>query len=103
MKTCSGFLRQRVWILRREAFGICPSLCTHARQLVLHGHVHVNEKRVDIASYAVQPGDKIGLYEKAKQNAAVQQALQALPKRGPLAFVDRGQRLARRRKSAQLA
>ena len=56
----------------------------HARQLVLHGHVQVNEKRVDVASYAVQPGDKISLSEKAKLNAGVQQALQALPKRGPL-------------------
>src|SRR4029077_14033975 len=56
----------------------------HARQLVLHGHVQVNEKRVDVASYAVQPGDKINLSEKAKQNIAVQQALAALQKRGPM-------------------
>ena len=55
----------------------------HARQLVLHGHVKVNDKRVDVPSYAVQPGDRIALSEKAKQNAAVQQALQALQKRGP--------------------
>ena len=55
----------------------------HARQLVLHGHVNVNDKRVDVPSYAVQPGDKIALSEKAKQNAGVQQALQALQKRGP--------------------
>jgi len=56
----------------------------HARQLVLHGHVNVNDKRVDVPSYAVQPGDKISLSEKSKQNAAVQTALAALPKRGPL-------------------
>jgi small subunit ribosomal protein S4 len=56
----------------------------HARQLVLHGHVKVNDKRVDVPSYAVQPGDKIALSEKAKQSMAVQQALEALPKRGPL-------------------
>jgi len=30
-----------------------------ARQLVNHGHVLVNGKRVDIASYQVKPGDKI--------------------------------------------
>ncbi len=30
-----------------------------ARQLVNHGHVLVNDKKVDVASYQVQPGDKI--------------------------------------------
>lgn len=30
-----------------------------ARQLVNHGHVLVNGKKVDIASYSVKPGDKI--------------------------------------------
>ncbi len=54
----------------------------HARQLVLHGHVQVNDKRVDIPSYAVQPGDKIGLSEQMRQNVAVQQAVQATQKRG---------------------
>src|SRR5581483_10874016 len=51
-----------------------------ARQLVLHGHVQVNDKRVDIPSYAVQPGDKIALSEKAKQNAAVQLSLGVVQK-----------------------
>jgi small subunit ribosomal protein S4 len=56
----------------------------HARQIVLHGHVHVNDKRVDIPSYAVQPGDRISLSDKIRQNAGVQQALQAAQKRGAL-------------------
>jgi len=30
-----------------------------ARQMVAHGHVHVNGKRVDIAGYLVRPGDEI--------------------------------------------
>ena len=55
----------------------------HARQLVLHGHVQVNDKRVDIPSYAVQPGDRIALVEGIRQNAGVQQAIQATQKRGP--------------------
>lgn len=55
-----------------------------ARQLVLHGHVHVNDKRVDIPSYAVQPGDKIALADKIRQNTLVQQALQTMPKRTPV-------------------
>src|SRR4051812_35159613 len=56
----------------------------HARQLVLHGHVQVNDKRVDIPSYAVQPGDRIALSEPIRQTVGVQQALQAVAKRGPL-------------------
>ncbi|HVO32463.1 MAG TPA: 30S ribosomal protein S4 [Elusimicrobiota bacterium] len=55
-----------------------------ARQLVLHGHVLVNDKRVDIPSYAVQPGDRVALDEKIRQSAPVQQALQTIQKRGPL-------------------
>ena len=30
-----------------------------ARQMVGHGHVYVNKKRVDIAGYLVRPGDEI--------------------------------------------
>ena len=35
-----------------------------ARQLVNHGHITVNGKKVDIPSYHVKPGDVIGLKEK---------------------------------------
>jgi small subunit ribosomal protein S4 len=36
-----------------------------SRQLVNHGHVTVNGKKVDIASYIVEPGMEIGFKEKA--------------------------------------
>ena len=52
----------------------------HARQLVLHGHVLVNDKRVDIPSYGVQPGDRVALHEKVRQNMGVQQAVQSAQK-----------------------
>ena len=55
-----------------------------ARQLVLHGHVKVNDKRVDIPSFAVQPGDRIAVIEKMRENAGVVQTLQVSQKRGPL-------------------
>ncbi|MBN2843497.1 MAG: 30S ribosomal protein S4 [Sedimentisphaerales bacterium] len=32
-----------------------------ARQLISHGHITVNGHKVDIASYLVKPGDKIGV------------------------------------------
>ena len=38
-----------------------------ARQLVSHGHILVNGKRVKISSYQVNPGDEITISEKAKQ------------------------------------
>jgi small subunit ribosomal protein S4 len=47
-----------------------------ARQLVNHGHVLVNDKRVTIPSYRVQPGDTIKLREKAKEIPAVIESLE---------------------------
>jgi small subunit ribosomal protein S4 len=45
-----------------------------ARQLVSHGHVLVNGKRVTIASYLVKEGDTIELSAKAKDMALVLEA-----------------------------
>jgi small subunit ribosomal protein S4 len=38
-----------------------------ARQFVNHGHVKVNGRRVNIASYLVKPGDVIEVKDKSKQ------------------------------------
>lgn len=46
-----------------------------ARQLVSHGHVTVNGKKVDIASYIVSTGDAIALRERSKGLSAVKEAL----------------------------
>ena len=46
-----------------------------ARQLVSHGHVEVNGKRVNIASYQVQTGDVVSLKVGAHEIPAVQQAV----------------------------
>ena len=48
-----------------------------ARQLVTHGHVTVNGKKVDIPSYACQPGDVIGLRERSRGLKVVKEALEA--------------------------
>lgn len=48
-----------------------------ARQLVNHGHILVNGKRVDIPSYEVKPGDEISLREKSKNLQQVKDALEA--------------------------
>lgn len=41
-----------------------------ARQLVLHGHILVNGKKVDIPSYSVKVGDVITLRERSREQAA---------------------------------
>lgn len=47
-----------------------------ARQLVVHGHITVNGKKVDRPSYQVAIGDVISLREKSKKLAIVQEALE---------------------------
>jgi len=46
-----------------------------ARQLVNHGHITVNGKKVDIPSYRVKPGDVIGLKETSTNHQGVEIAL----------------------------
>ncbi len=48
-----------------------------ARQLVNHGHVLVDGKKVDIPSYHLVPGQTISLKEKAKSFVIVKAALEA--------------------------
>jgi small subunit ribosomal protein S4 len=45
-----------------------------ARQLVLHGHVTVGGKKVNVPSYLVSLGEEIALRDKMKQNAMVLEA-----------------------------
>ncbi len=46
-----------------------------ARQFVNHGHVRVNGKKVNIASYRVKEGDVIEVRDRSKQNVAVLEAI----------------------------
>ncbi len=52
-----------------------------ARQLVNHGHVTVNGKKVDIPSYRVKPGDVISLKDKDKELKVVTESLAKVTKR----------------------
>ena len=52
-----------------------------ARQLVNHGHVTVNGKKVDIPSYKVKVGDVISLKEDDKNLKVVEEALSKITKR----------------------
>jgi len=48
-----------------------------ARQFVNHGHVNVNGRRVNIASYRCKPGDVIEVRERARSMALVLEAQQS--------------------------
>jgi small subunit ribosomal protein S4 len=48
-----------------------------ARQLVNHGHVQVNGRKVDIASYSVEAGQVISLRERSRELPPVVGAVQA--------------------------
>ncbi|MBQ6539212.1 MAG: 30S ribosomal protein S4 [Bacilli bacterium] len=52
-----------------------------ARQLVNHGHVTVNGKKVDIPSYRCKPGDVISLKEKDMNLKVVNESLEKVSKR----------------------
>lgn len=53
-----------------------------ARQVVRHGMILVNGKKVDIPSYTLKAGDKIAVLDKFKENTGVKRSLETLQKRG---------------------
>jgi small subunit ribosomal protein S4 len=53
-----------------------------ARQFVTHGHIQVNGKKVDIASYQVNAGDVITLREATKKNQRIQDSVASVGGRG---------------------
>ncbi|MDA0674775.1 MAG: 30S ribosomal protein S4, partial [Proteobacteria bacterium] len=48
-----------------------------ARQFVNHGHIRVNGKRVNIASYQVSDGDVVEIREKSRQLPLVMEAIES--------------------------
>ncbi len=61
-----------------------------ARQLVNHGHVTVNGKKVDIPSYQVKVGDVISLKEDDKNLKVVAESLSKVTKRVDFITYDEG-------------
>ena len=50
-----------------------------ARQIVNHGHVQVNGRKVDIPSYHCEPGDIIEIRDKSRSHGGIQQAVDQPP------------------------
>ena len=59
-----------------------------ARQLVNHGHILVDGKRVDIPSYRVKPGQKIEIKEKSKKNPQILRSIELTNQTGIVDWVD---------------
>jgi len=54
----------------------------HARQLVVHGHILVNGKKVDRPSYLVKPGDIIEVKEKSRDIPQIKEGIELAQRRG---------------------
>jgi small subunit ribosomal protein S4 len=62
-----------------------------ARQLVSHGHVKVDGRRVDVPSAQVKPGQTVELSDKAKNFVFVREAAELAPDAPPYFYVNREQ------------
>lgn len=59
-----------------------------ARQLVVHGHILVDGKRLNIPSAFVNAGQKIEICEKTKKNPQIQRAIELTKQTGIAPWVD---------------
>jgi len=53
-----------------------------ARQLVRHAHFAVNNKKVNVPSYIVKPGDTVSVRERSQKSVAIQHAAEEVKGRG---------------------
>lgn len=77
----SNWINKLIGLLERRLdnvvfrLGLAPSIPA-ARQLISHGHIQVNGKRVDIPSFVLKPGEEMKLKEKSEKNQIVLTATQ---------------------------
>ena len=62
-----------------------------ARQLVSHGHVQVDGRRVDVPSFQVKPGQTIELSDKGRNLVFVREALELSADAPPYLYVNKDQ------------
>ena len=59
-----------------------------ARQLVQHGHININGKRVDIPSYLLRNNDKIEIREKSRELKSIALSLAQVEKRPMMSWLE---------------
>ncbi len=67
--------------------GFAPSRAS-ARQVVLHGHLTLDGKRVNVVSLLVKPGQVLAVAEGSRDRAGIRENLKAAEKRGFPAWVE---------------
>ena len=60
----------------------------HAQQLISHGHIMVDGKKVDRRSFHMKPGMEITLKEKAKNNTLIKENLEMVQERPEYVSID---------------
>jgi small subunit ribosomal protein S4 len=81
-----GLLESRLdSVVHRLGFAFTRS---QARQLINHGHVLVNGRRVDISSVILKPGDKIEIREKSREVKEIIASLATVEKRPVLSWLE---------------
>lgn len=67
--------------------GFAPSILA-ARQMVVHGHILVNGRKVDKPSYSLRGGDTVSLREKSKKMLLVEEGLARSMARPKLPYIE---------------
>ncbi|QMW21707.1 30S ribosomal protein S4 [Sandaracinobacteroides saxicola] len=76
-----GLLEQRLdMVIYRAKFA--PTIFA-ARQIVNHGHIHVNGRKCNIASARIKPGDVIEVGPKGREMALILEATQSSEREAP--------------------
>jgi small subunit ribosomal protein S4 len=81
-----GLLESRLDnVVHRLGFAFTRS---QSRQIVRHGHILVNGKRVDIPSVILRPGDKIEIRQKSREIKEVIASMAQVDKRAQLSWLE---------------
>ena len=67
--------------------GFAPTIPA-ARQMVVHGHISVNKRRVDKPSYGVRPGDVVEVREGSEKLPQVEEGLVRAMSRGSVPYLE---------------
>lgn len=59
-----------------------------ARQLVRHNHILINERRVNVPSCLVKPGDVVCIRERSRKIKRIQEAMETIERRGTPAWLE---------------
>ena len=72
-------------VVYRLRFAVSRS---QARQIVLHGHISVNGKTVNVPSYLIKPEDSIEIKEGSKNLVVIKEALKEFGKSGVVPWLE---------------